>query len=230
MAVGGLAISSSFAHGVQVDVEAVNYAHKVTSEIKWSKAKPLRYAAYLAYIDLLFELIEANLVHVHIRFQKMIDYNHNLGGERKRTDTISKAHYQLMLHRAVRYYGGESRIHIRPDNGVCTELLPSFVDRLNQEARRKFQYPDNCVWTVEPRDSAKEPLLQLLDVILGALTAYRNERHLDPKTSEHKKQLAIYAFNKTGLPDLQTSTPINNGKFSIWNVTPIYTEERAHRG
>lgn len=230
MGIGGLALDLEVAELIRHDLSKINYSYEVTSEIKWTTAKKRRNSAHIAYIDLLFELIAANMVNFHIRFQEMDNYNHRLRGNRNRIDTVSKAHYQLLLHRATRYYGGQYDLHIRPDNGVCTYRLPSFKRALNSEAVRVFRHPVGCVRTIEPRDSKATPFLQLLDVTLGALTAFRNGRHLLPETSEMKKRLAIYAFEKTGLQSLEGSTPIARSNLSVWNVRPKIGPLRGPRG
>lgn len=229
MGIGGLAIDLGMADYILSDIQKINYNYEITSEIKWATAKKRRDSAHIAYIDLLFKLIETNIVNFHIRFQEMGKYDHSISGERKLVDTVSKAHYQLMLHRAVRYYGAEYDIHIRPDNGNCTSLLPGYKQKLNEGAVSEFNHPPNCVRTIEPRDSKQTPFLQFLDVTLGALTAYRNGRHLLPETSDMKRKLAIYAFEKTKLHSLEASTSISQHRLSVWNVRPKFNLKRGPR-
>ncbi len=219
MAVGGLAVRPIVAQKIYKDLAAINAGYHVTSEIKWTTAKARRDLAHKAYLDLMFALIEANLVHFHIRFSPLALYDHRLSGERRKSDTVSKAYYQLLLHRAARYYKAGD-IHVRPDNGVCTELLPRFITALNQDCARKFSNSDWPFIDIECRNSASEPMLQLLDVSLGALASYRNKRHLEPSASQTKSSLSEYAFKLTKLSCLDRSTPITERKLSIWNVTP----------
>ncbi|PZQ15082.1 MAG: hypothetical protein DI565_11720 [Ancylobacter novellus] len=65
-------------------------------------------------------------------------------------------------------------------------------------------------------------MLQLLDVTLGALASIRNERHLDGKTGEVKRELAQYALSKSGLRRLDVSTAIMKKDFNVWNVVPKF--------
>lgn len=68
-------------------------------------------------------------------------------------------------------------------------------------------------------DSKREPFLQLLDVTLGALTAFRNERHLLFETAAAKAELAQYTVKALGISDI-TKNFDDGRRLSIWNVIP----------
>jgi hypothetical protein len=62
-------------------------------------------------------------------------------------------------------------------------------------------------------------MLHLLDVMVGALTAFRNGRHLLDTIGEPKRTLALYAFNAFGKVDLKINRDEGN-KLSVWSVIP----------
>ena len=64
------------------------------------------------YIRLLFELITENRLHFHIRFSRMDEYDHRRSGPRRKLDTVSKAFYQLLLHRPVAFYGKDVDLYV----------------------------------------------------------------------------------------------------------------------
>lgn len=214
MAVGGIAIGSNQASKIRNEILQLNEKNNVKSEVKWENAKKRRHNVHEAYIEYLFELIEKNRAHLHIRFAPFFQYNHKLSGRNARLDTVGKMHYQLILHRPLRYYGDDCELHVYPDNGVCTEKLPSMKDFLN------FGHPKKPIKHIECRDSENEPILQLLDVTLGALSSYKNKRHDEPNASAVKTQLSALAFKKTGLHSLDRSTGISARRFNLWNVSP----------
>ena len=74
MAVAGLAILPARMREVIAEITAVNREYGVTAEVKWSTAKPRRNDVYRAYIDLLFNLLDNNQAHLHIRFVPMSLY------------------------------------------------------------------------------------------------------------------------------------------------------------
>lgn len=229
MGVAGIALDRYAVPRIITDLTKLNEVYGVKSEVKWERAKPRRMNIHKAYIDYLFALIDSNLTHFHIRFAPFKEYDHSLSGERKRAGTVGKMHYELLLHRPVWYYGQHHKLSVYPDNGDCTELLPRMKGSLNRKAKARFTFKQDCIDSIECRDSKSEPMLQLLDVTLGALTAYRNGRHEDPKTSETKRELAIYAFQRTGFESLSDSTPRHHSKLNVWNVKPLWDTKRGPR-
>lgn len=214
MAVGGLAIASGEIDSVRSEIVALNEKCKVTTEVKWETAKKRRVNVHEAYIEYLFDLVDANRAHLHVRFAPFDQYDHKLSGRNARLDTVGKMHYQLILHRALKYYGDDCELYIYPDNGVCTQKLPSMKEPLN------LNHEKGPIKHIECRDSAKEPILQLLDVTLGALASFKNKRQDQPGASEVKTKLAALALRRTGLSSLDRSTGMAARRFNLWNVTP----------
>jgi hypothetical protein len=163
------------------------------------------------------QLVTEGKVHLHLRFAPFKQYTHP--GPRRIYDTVSKMYYQLLLHRALNHYGTKYRLFIRPDDGACTSELEKFVDALHADGAVKYKSAPDCIHSIVCLDSKREPLLQFLDVSLGALTAYRNGRHLRPETRDAKRLLAEHAYATCGIPDL-TKNSSERMKVSIWNVVP----------
>jgi hypothetical protein len=217
MAVAGIAVSRSMVFDVVRALRDLNEAKRARGEIKWNNTRKRGLDIRKAYVDHLVKLISDNHVHLHIRFSPMNEYDH--AGERREFDTVSKMFYQLLLHRPVRYYGRDCILRGRPDNGECTRLLPDYKDALHFEGQRDYQSQPDCINSIVPLDSRHEPMLHLLDVAVGALTAYRNGRHLLDSIGEPKRALAQHAFQAFGQKDLKKNHDDGN-KFSIWNVIP----------
>lgn len=224
MAVGGLAVRPERATKIEIDLKEIKRSCGVAldSEIKWSKCKKRYKSVHAAYIDYMFGAISRGEVHLHIRLSPFKAYDHNASGDRLETDTISKAFYQLLLHRAGRYYGKRCRILVRPDAGDCTAYLPKILEGVNTAACSTFRLPSRPFVEIAPRDSKKEPLLQLLDVTLGALTSARNGNHLNGRIEERKRLLVTQALELGKVKDIEKSDPRERRDFNIWNVVPMW--------
>lgn len=214
MAVGGVAIAASDVGAIRKELAEICERCFVTSEVKWQHAKARRKNIHEEYINYLFGLVDANKAHLHVRFAPFDQYDHKLSGRKDRNGTVGKMHYQLILHRTMRYYGDDNDIHVYPDNGVCTEKLPSMKDHLN------LSHPKRPIKHIECRDSENEPILQLLDVTIGALASYKNKRHEIDGENAVKTQLAELALKKTKLSNLDRNSGISERRFNLWNVTP----------
>ncbi len=217
MSVGGMAVNKQTVPRIARDIHRINPGLK--SEIKWENANWRGGVIHRAFIDLLFSLVEQNLLHFHIRFAPFSEYDHARSGERRRHDTVSKMYYQLLLHRPIRHYGDKANLYIYPDDGDCTSYLPNMIEALHNDASLNWGNEHHgCIADLKQRKSRSEPFLQLLDVTIGALTCYRNGRHEDGSTGAIKSGLARYAFEKTGWRSITAS---NQGcRMSVWNVRP----------
>lgn len=217
-AVAGLAMPRATAAAATRELRAINAKYQRSGEVKWTKAKSFGGVIQRDYINYLFDQVDKGRIHFHIRFSPMSEYDHSLSGPRRRIDTVSKSFYQLLKFRAVRHYNMH-RVFIVPDDGECTCLLGNQIANLNAAASRIPGSLPGCVQSVSPRSSASEPMLQLLDVTLGAMAAMRNGRHLS-ETLGVKRELAALAFQRTGWPDLTGNCARQERRLSRWNVTP----------
>lgn len=218
MAVGGIAVSKDAIPYIISKMTDIRTEFGKQGEVKWKNAKSRSGVVHQAYIKLLFSLIQEGRLHFHIRFSRMDEYDHKLSGSRKRIDTASKAFYQLLLHRPMAYYGKDVDLYVYPDDGDCTVQLPDQIDALNWEA--SAAYSARPVKIIQPKSSAREPMLQLLDCTLGALAAYRNGRHENPDISEVKRKLAALAFEQTRWPDITGNCWKDKKKLNRWNAIP----------
>ena len=220
MGIGGLAVTPARASLIAKEMAQLKEKHRSPqhSEVKWKKAKS-KPELCKAYIDLLFRLIRDGQAHFHVRFSPFGEYDHSASGDRKETDTISKAYYQLLLHRAGRFYGQSCRILVRPDGGDCTAYLPQIMTAINADIRQRYSVPHDAITNLQPKDSKLEPMLQLLDVSLGALAAARNGGLESPELSAIKKDLAAHVLKQCGVP-ADHNHDASHKRLSIWNVKP----------
>ncbi len=222
MAVGGLAVPDKFLSEITAGVNSIKRECHVTREVKWTSTRVRRDCPHTKLADYLKLLIDQKKVHFHIRFAPFKTYDHSRSGRKDLADTTGKAFFQLLYHRALRFYGRHYKLHIRPDNGDCTSQLIHTKDSLEMQAWAKYQSNISCISSLQTRSSEKEPILQLLDVTLGALTAYRNSKHELESTSHAKRNLAIYVHEIHGKPNLKGNSSPKKQDFSIWNVKPKY--------
>jgi hypothetical protein len=227
MAVGGLAVPSQHVALIESELNELKRTLGLRGEVKWNTTRPKTLPIRLAYVDYLAALIHENKAHFHIRFAPSDEYDHD--GPRKRFDTVSKMHYQLLLHRALRYYGPHYNLHIIPDGGECTRELARYHGALEYEGATRYRAQANCVSRIDCGDSKKDPMLQLLDVPLGALTAIRLGRLESPDMTECKRALAEHAFSTFGKPRLRANSPATTMDFSIWNAVPSRRNNAAPR-
>jgi len=223
-AVGGLAIRPKRAAEISQKISElrINYGiTRLSTQIEYKTASKRRDDIYRAYVDLLAAMVAEGQAHIHFRFTPCVN-------QRNENAAISKAFFQLMLHRAGRYYAKDCGINYRPDNGCCTEYLPKMRPGLNSKIREEYAVGKDAVSSIQPVESSKEHLLQLLDVTLGALTAARNNQHNNGGVGDYKKSLIEYTVEKLGV-DVLSNSNIEEKKLNIWNVNPETTRLHSAR-
>jgi hypothetical protein len=87
---------------------------------------------------------------------------------------------------------------------------------------KKYDRHPECIDSIECLDSAAEPILQLLDVSLGAFAALRNDR----KLKGGKRHLADHAAELLGVRHLAKNYD-EGVRFSIWNAVPSRRSNHA---
>jgi hypothetical protein len=104
-------------------------------------------------------------------------------------------------------------LHQRATNYKLSDLLKI----LNNGLRKQYGCPNNLVKAVESADLRNSQMLQLTDVLIGAIGYELNGYNLLKGASRGKVQLVDYIKHRTGLHTFFESTPYSRQKFSIWN-------------
>jgi hypothetical protein len=88
----------------------------------------------------------------------------------------------------------------------------------NATLARDYKVVQQPIKQILPRDSKSDDLLQLNDVILGAVCAARNGRHLLAGGRESKAALARTVLERSGLETFERDSPRSVKRFSVWNL------------
>ena len=189
----------------------------MNAELKWERVSNQKIDEYRALVDYFFAMNNAN----YLQFHCVIFDNHKWknqqfnGGDRDMG--LSKLYYQLLHHKFTRNCGPDGSLFVCLDRRNSSTPHKTLQDMLNAAALRDFQIPERPIKQLVSADSKKETLLQINDVILGAVCAYKNDKHLLPNGRAAKRDLAKYVLKKSGLEDYNQDTPKRQTRFSIWN-------------
>jgi hypothetical protein len=195
----------------------LNRGKAATSELKWSKVNKHDMPLYEDVCRYFFSLVKAKHIHFHALICDFQEYDHRALNLGFRETSISKSYYQILLHRCCKLCGDRAYTHVRPDTGDCTRALPKFLPGLNADAIRRFQLRSKPIRSINKVESQQSPIIQMNDIILGAILAHRNGRHLEVNASPHKAHLAQHILALSGLRSYAFSTPYDQPHFTIWN-------------
>jgi hypothetical protein len=214
MVIGGVAIRRNRSLSISSDIEKLKELAGVTSELKWTKYKGgCRSVLYKAVIDLFFALIEEKHAHFHCIISHFREFDHNQDAPGNEEKSVNKLHFQLSLHRVAKFYGRQCAIFIYPDKGEDSNQFVNFRNALCATAYKSYKTRANCIKVIQPKDSSNNLILQMVDIIIGAIAADMNQRSL----AAHKQELAKYVLSKAKLENWAHDSSLTERCFTIWH-------------
>ena len=217
LAVGGLIVAHSDVQWIRREFQRRKHELHIPGEAKWSLTTKGKLEKFRSLVNWTFNLIEQRELGFHCILVDFMRFDHDLRSDGGRGESLKRMYFQLILHRLLKKYGRQYDCYALIDK--CNELdgFTRFKDVLNRKASDKG-YCDQVLRAVEFRDSEAEPLLQLNDLILGAICAHKNRRFDEPGAGQPKANLAGYVLGKTSLTSYDHDTPLASDGFSIWNL------------
>lgn len=201
-------------------MRAYREKYNMHSELKWAKVSPRKLDEYRALVEYFFALNNANQIHFHsIAFDSHAWAHKKYNGGDDDVG-LSKLYYQLMLHKFVKIYGDKGTLYVRVDHRNSSTPLEDIRKMLNSTAARDHGINSDPVKQFVSEDSKKCDLLQVNDVILGAVCAARNGRLLLEGGNQAKRELAQFVLEKSGLDTFEHDSPKGVSRFTIWNMRP----------
>lgn len=192
-------------------VEARNKHELKKPEIKWKKTSARGLSLYKAFIDVYVKYAKQDLAHFHCLYVESCTLDHSHSSNDADT-TLNKLIYQLMLHRVGRRYSGP--IYVYVDNRE-TPYSPDAIRPMLNAAMAKYGDHTEPFRRLSFIDSHKSDIVQLTDLLIGAVGYRKNNRHKRVDASPHKNELGEYIARKCG--ELEPKPNVPTAKlFTLW--------------
>jgi hypothetical protein len=192
-------------------------------EVKWHRTSPSTLERYKAFVDLFFQ--HAARHHVHcaamIVDKRSVDYR----SQRKRDEMLSfyVFYYRFIMGKFCKYIhddGFKMWIFLDERSELTPNRLGTMYNVLNRALRRDEGFTVDAVQYVDERRSKDSCLLQLADVIMGAVHYQANEKDKAAKAALHKialaRHVAARAMPRTKGWRLNRRTAPRRVDFEIW--------------
>lgn len=215
--VGGLCLSKAGAEIVYQNMKHFRNEYSMTAELKWSKISDQKQREYLNLVELFFALNNTNRAQFHCLIFDNHTWNHKVFNNNDSDIGLSKLYYQLLLHQFVKRCGKRGSLFACLDRRTSSTPLGELRDMINNAAENKFGLNDRPLKQLISKDSKEDDILQLNDVILGAVCAARNGRHLTSDGRRSKRVIAQKVLEKSGLIEFSQNSPPNVNRFTVWN-------------
>lgn len=216
MVLGGIVIPDINVFTVNETMKQFRVQTKMHAELKWAKVSNQKLEEYKTFVDYFFALNNANRAHFHcIVFDNhQINHAKYSGGDKEKG--FYKFYYQLLLNCFAKHYKGQ-RFIVHLDERTSSYPLGDLKRILNNGVGKKFQDYTSPFVSIEPQNSKLSEVMQLNDLILGAVGYHKNALHLIPGGKKCKKDLSAYIAKKSGVEILGENTRYGQVRFKVWN-------------
>lgn len=215
LVLGGLAVEAVQYDQVSQRLLAVREAYTTFGEVKWSKVSKSKLAFYKAYVDVFFECARTDMLHFHSLVVDTHTFNHSKWNFGDAEIGFNKLIYQLLLHRFGRRYG-DFPLHVYLDERSSKDSPDAIRPMLNSALAKDWHNLQKPFRRIHFKQSHTCQLIQLNDLLIGALGFRKNGRQHLADSSPNKVELAEYIARS--VRSIQACRP--NAKqaqrFTIW--------------
>jgi hypothetical protein len=220
MVLGGIIVSGEGVKGIEEKITRCRETTKMHAELKWGKVCTARFQEYKAFTDLFFDLNRADRAHFHSIVVDTSKLNHRLYNQGDPETGFYKFYYQLLLHSfGGKYAQGrlDAKILVCLDRRNSSYPLDKLKELLNRGMEKKHGRGSRPFVAVEARDSKASGVLQLADILMGAVGFRKNGYHQRPGANKGKVQLAEHIASKVGEVSMAVSPQRTRNRFTVWN-------------
>ena len=214
MAMGGLVIASTRVGAANDRMAQLRMPELPRGEMKWGNVSRGKLLAYRRVVDGFFDDPAFHGGDFHSTVVGTWGQDHQRVGDGDKDKTFNKELYQLAAKFARLY--PERLFHLYPDDRETIHRPGELRDILNHGRRKQGDKRSFPFRRSHFRKSCDTPLIQLVDVLLGAL-AYRVNGHANAvDASPAKVELSKHVLGRAGVkyPMIDTA---KRGKFTVWH-------------
>jgi len=191
MVFGGILIEGRSLPAFNQAIGVWRQANRMHAELKWAKVSGQKLAEYKLLVDLFFSLAgRGGPCFRSVVFDtSQIDYRMFHRGDKELG--FYKFFYQFLLHSFGRFARDDKdRLLVFLDRRTTSYKLSTLYAVLNRGIRKKYDRRADVVRKIEAVDSHGHDVLQLADVLMGAVGYHNNDCHLRPGAKLAKVHLA----------------------------------------
>lgn len=215
MVLSGIAVDATEVHLVEAALRSVQQKHKTTGTMKWGKVSKAKLPVYLDFCDAYFALRNQDLTHFHSMTVDTARLDNSKFNSGDRQLGFSKMVYQLLC-KFGREYGRNYLLHCFLDHRTTRQSLEELRAMVNNGLRKHWGIMGDCVRRLQFVQTEDEPLLQINDILLGALASRCNGHHMKAGAAQHKCELAAHILKRAGIADPLRDTPYHQRQFTTW--------------
>lgn len=204
--IGGLWIPKPQAALIRTAIADLKTERKIAHELKWDNVSKGFLPVYTALVDI---FLQHPAIHFRCSFLDKRVEPHKALYDRG----IDHAIHAVTAHAAAQGIDPAHRYWLYVDRRNVGEKNLT-LERLREDIQQQLQGGEEArpIRHIEPRNSKKEPIIQLADVLLGALAYIPNNL---ASTHTAKYQLCAYMAAQLNWPELPPPLPFSSSRITI---------------
>lgn len=214
LVIGGVIAATNNIAAINKCIADLRIPELPQGEMKWGKTSAKKLKAYGRLAKGFFDRPELSPLHFHSLVVDTHRFDHRAYNQGSREIGFNKEIYQLAAKFARLY--PDRLFHLYPDFRDTNQRPEDLRFMLNRGRGKKGDPRDWPFRRCHFRNSKETPLLQLVDIMTGAVAWCVNGHAQLTNASEAKTKLAAYILQRAGVRDCKISTAIS-GKFTIWH-------------
>lgn len=205
------------AERIVTQIDARSDLIKETSELKWGKVKRRNVPMYRAAVEGYFEARAKNYVQYYALVIDTHKADHKRFNDGDKEIGFSKYLFTL-LYKFARIWKPEMRLYVFLDDRTTKHTPEATRRMLNAKARKEKGIAYDLFRDVRFCQSEESRLIQMTDVMTGAVAFETNGHHLAENAAQHKIQLMRLITRRAGLQTLAKPSPYKHQGFDIWHL------------
>lgn len=199
-------------------LEKISSEHQASEhEVKWTKLKKHNVILYKKYLDAFCAARRKGYAQFFAIIVDNSQMNHRLYNEGDKEIGFNKMLFQL-LYSLIRKFRSRPRIYAYLDERTTKHTPDRLRTMLNAKARRDLKIVHNPYRVCQFRYSHEVRLIQLADLICGAIHYKINRKDHAGDAAAHKIEVVEYLTNAVGLHTLAAPTPWPADGFDLWHI------------
>lgn len=219
MVIGALVVPGASVSDCEAAVMERLTAGNMFGEVKWSKVSRSKLDVYRGLVDCHFDLVERFGVEFHSLVLDTHQFDHRAYNDGDPELGFNKFIHRLLHVRVGRRFGPFERIVVHMDARNTTRHPNELQRFLNMAAAREYAEAMLPPFArVAHRDSKGSRLIQLCDLLSGAVAWHKNDHDARDGASQAKTTLANETAQRIGRARLGAETPRGQYALSVWNL------------
>lgn len=196
---GGALVRSEDLNRIVEKLKQLKVSLNLNGELKWQKVTENYFAKYEKFVDAIFDEVKAGKIKIRVMFTQKLHRPKGLTKEHV-DNRYYMLYYQFVRHAFGLQFSNSSNAQISlriyfdwlPDNQEKRSRFKGFILGLNKAATFRLGKVSLSEENITEVDSSKHPILEGVDIILGAMAFRLNDKHLEkPKGSRRRGKRTV---------------------------------------